>query len=137
MILSKTTSYALRILIQMSQERKTMISAQYLHSILNINRPYLRRLLTDLSKLGFVKSTLGRNGGYVFARQPEEISIYEVIEAIEGNQVFEGCILGVKNCRQSPQCIMHGFWAETSGNMANKLRQTSLASLTSENELHR
>ena len=131
MVLNKTTSYALQILIRMNLENERVISAQYLHDRLGIKRQYLRRLLTDLSKHGFIQSTLGRNGGYVFARRPEKIYVYEVIDAIEGFSSFEGCLLGVKDCRQSPQCVMHGIWEETRTNMLDAFRKTTIAGISS------
>jgi len=62
MALNRTTSYALRILIQMNEEPGKVISAKYLHDLLGIKKQYLRRLLTDLSRHGFIQSALGRKG---------------------------------------------------------------------------
>jgi Rrf2 family nitric oxide-sensitive transcriptional repressor len=132
MILTSTTSYALRILIQMAQNKHLMVSANTLHEILGIRRQYLRRLLTDLAKHGFIKSSRGRNGGFEFARDPGQIYIYEVIDAIEGFTSFEGCLLGVKDCNQSPQCAMHSTWAEAREIMLRTFRSTTLSALKNE-----
>jgi Rrf2 family protein len=129
MILTSTTSYALRILIQMAQDKQNMVSAKTLHDILGIKKQYLRRLLTDLVKHGFIKSSRGRNGGFEFARDPGQIYIYEVIDAIEGFKSFEGCLLGVKDCTQSPQCTMHSIWAEARDVMIRTFRSTTLSAL--------
>ena len=129
MVLSRTSTYALRILIQLSREEDKIVSAQSLHDLLGIKKQYLRRLLTNLAGYGFIKSSLGCNGGYMFARRPEDIFIYEVIEAIEGPDVFEGCLLGVVNCKQSPQCALHSIWTETREKMLNTLRETTVATL--------
>jgi Rrf2 family protein len=132
MILTSTTSYALRILIQMAQDKQNIVSANTLHGILGIRKQYLRRLLTDLVKHGFIKSSRGRNGGFEFARDPGQIYIYEVIDAIEGFISFEGCLLGVKDCTQSPQCAMHSIWADARDMMIHTFRSTTLSSLNSE-----
>jgi Rrf2 family protein len=132
MILTSTTSYALRILINMAQDKHLVVSANTLHEILGIRRQYLRRLLTDLTKHGFIKSSRGRNGGFEFARDPGQIYIYEVIDAIEGFASFEGCLLGVKDCSQSPQCAMHSIWADARDMMIHTFRSTTLSALKKE-----
>jgi Rrf2 family transcriptional regulator, iron-sulfur cluster assembly transcription factor len=129
MIISSTTGYALRILIQMVQDKQKIVSANTLHEILGIKKQYLRRLLTDLAKKGFVKSSRGPNGGFEFARDPNQIYVYEVIDAIEGFASFEGCLLGVKDCNQSPQCVMHSIWADAREMMLRTFRSTTLSAL--------
>jgi Rrf2 family protein len=131
MILTSTTSYALRILIQMAQDKKNTVSALTLHEILGIKKQYLRRILTDLVKYGFIRSSRGRNGGFELAKDPGQIYIYEVIDAIEGFSSFEGCLLGVKDCTQSPQCAMHAIWADTKDLMLRTFRSTTLSALNS------
>jgi Rrf2 family protein len=129
MILLSTTSYAMRILIQMAQDPQKLVSAKTLHDRLGIKKQYLRRILTDLVKHGFIKSSRGRNGGFEFARDPGRIYLYEVIDAIEGFLSFEGCLLGVKDCSQSPQCTMHSIWADARDRMIHTFRSTTLSAL--------
>jgi Rrf2 family nitric oxide-sensitive transcriptional repressor len=129
MILSSTTSYALRILIHMSQNREALVSANTLHEILGIHRQYLRRLLTKLTHDGFIKSSRGKYGGYEFARDPALIYLYEIIDALEGFSGFEGCLLGVTDCNQSPQCKLHSVWADAQKKMLDTFRMTSLSDL--------
>ena len=66
MKLSKTSEYALRILSFMAKDSSHLYSAKYLIEKLNISDKYLRRLMTDLCKAGFIKSIQGRDGGYIF-----------------------------------------------------------------------
>jgi Rrf2 family protein len=132
MIFNSTTSYALRILIQMTRDKQNIVSAKTLHDILGIKKQYLRRLLTDLVKYGFIKSSRGRNGGFEFARDPAGIYLFEVIDAIEGFASFEGCLLGVKDCTQTPQCTMHDIWADARDRMIHTFRSTTLSALKQE-----
>jgi Rrf2 family protein len=127
MIFSSTTRYALRILIQMSQDKDHLVSANTLHEKLGIKRQYLRRLLTDLTRYGFIHSSRGRNGGYELAKDPGQIYLDEIIEAIEGFKSFEGCLLGVTDCNQSPECVMHSVWADSRNAMIHTFRTTTLA----------
>jgi Rrf2 family transcriptional regulator, iron-sulfur cluster assembly transcription factor len=129
MILSKTTTYALRILIFMASGGQVIYSAQSLFENLGISERYLRRLLTTLVKSGFIISAIGRNGGYVFSRPVNSIYVSDVIEAIEGLESFEGCILGVKNCGLAEVCAMHRAFASIKNNLVATFKQISLAEL--------
>jgi Rrf2 family protein len=126
MFLSKTTTYAIRILIFMATDQQPLFSAQYLYEKLNISNRYLRRLLTDLSKHGFITSSRGRNGGFVFARSLETIYISEIIEAVEGTHFLGSCIMGFTDCKLSPVCAMHNPWLEIRNNMNHTFSKTSL-----------
>ncbi len=129
MIRNKTTEYALTILGFMATRNEDMYSAEYLHKQLNIPRRYLRRLLTDLSRHGFLKSTSGRNGGFVFARDLEEINLALVINTLEGYETLCTCILGFSCCIVDKPCIMHDTWMETRSKMVEILSNTTLADL--------
>ena len=135
MILNKTTEYALTILGFMATRNENMYSAEYLHKQLNIPRRYLRRLLTDLSKHGFLKSTSGRNGGFVFARDLKEISLAMIINTIEGSDAIFTCILGFSCCIVDKPCIMHDSWMEARSKMVLTLSNTTLADLKEKYQL--
>ncbi len=107
MILTHTTEYALRILAYMVKEPTRQYSAKYLVDQLKISDKYLRRIMTDLSKAGFIKSVQGRDGGYVFNKNPEEIFLGDVIETIEGLNKHLACVLGFERCSVVNPCALH------------------------------
>ena len=76
MKLSKTSEYALRILIYMAKEPNKLYTATQLVKELGVSDKYLRRLMTDLSKAGFIKSVQGRDGGYTFMKSTNEIFLF-------------------------------------------------------------
>jgi Rrf2 family protein len=80
---------------------------------------YLQRLLTDLSKAGFIVGSRGRAGGFVFAKKPDEIHLSEVVDAIEDMKEFNVCIMGVTDCQMTNKCILHDSW-EVSRNLLVK-----------------
>ena len=129
MILSKTTEYALSVLSFMATRNHGMYAAELLHQELQIPRQYLRRLLTDLSKKGFIVSTRGRNGGFVFAPDVSTINIAQVIDAMEGADAMNTCLLGFTACIVDHPCVMHDLWTESRSNMIATLTKTTLADL--------
>lgn len=123
---SKTSKYALRILGHMAKSENALYSAQQLHKEIDVPEKYLRRLLTDLSKSGFIKSTQGRNGGFAFSRSTSEIFLSEIIDAVDGLDAVNGCILGYDSCAFNFSCPMHEIWEVTRKNVIETITKTSL-----------
>ncbi|MBK6346719.1 MAG: Rrf2 family transcriptional regulator [Bacteroidales bacterium] len=129
MFISKTSEYALRILTYMALNSETQLSATILFEELRIPKRYLMRLLTDLSKSGFIQATRGRSGGYVFARPLESIFFSEIIDSVEGLLSYEGCVLGNPVCPIDKPCAMHHIWDKPKLTFLQTLKTTTLADL--------
>jgi len=123
---SKTSKYALRILGHMAKNKSALYSAQQLHKEIDVPEKYLRRLLTDLSKSGFIKSIQGRNGGFTFSRDTAQIYLSEIVDAVDGLDSISGCILGYDSCAFNYKCPLHEIWEETKKNVLQTLSKTSL-----------
>lgn len=136
MFISKTSEYALRILTYMALNNETQFSAQNLYTKLDIPKRYLMRLLTDLSKSGFIKSTRGRSGGYVFARPLDSIYFSEVIDSVEGILSFEGCVLGNPVCPVDKPCAMHSIWEKPRQAFLETIKTTTFADLKKGENIH-
>lgn len=130
MIVSKTTSYALKTLSFMARDPQKIFSAICLFEALDIPQPYLKRLLTDLSKKGFIKSHKGRSGGFYFSRDINNIYVSEIIEAVEGMDSFNSCIFGNSLCSPDNVCPMHDNWEKMKDQLHSTLTTTSLGDLT-------
>ncbi len=126
MNLSKTSKYAFRVLGYMAKDEKALYSARQLYRENNVPEKYLRRLLTHLSKFGFIKSIQGRQGGFTFARDISKIFLIEIVEAIDGTESIRGCILGYKKCAFNYSCPMHDIWEDAKVHVINTLSNTSL-----------
>ena len=129
MKLSKTSEYAVRILAFMAKDEEKSFSAKYLVEKLRISDKYARRLMTDLTKAALICSTQGRNGGYQFAKNINNITIYEIIDAVEGMDKYSGCILGFDECSDEHPCSMHAVWSSMRDRLIKTFRNTTLADL--------
>ena len=131
---SKTTSYAISVLSFMAKIEGELYSAKKLNEILEIPWPYLRQLLTSLSKSGFIFSTQGRTGGFQLNRPADQIVLAEIIDSVEGLNVLDTCIMGFKQCPFNHTCAMHETWMSTRENILSVLRNTTLSQLKKHNE---
>lgn len=127
MILTKTTEYAVRVLTFMaSQDDRELFSAKYLYEQLNIPYKYLTKLMTNLAKNGCLTSVRGRDGGFRITKKPNEISLAKIIEAVEGMNSFNACILGFHECSSENPCAMHFIWEKNKEEFIKTLETTSL-----------
>ena len=131
---SKTTSYALRILHYMAADSSRLYNAKFLHESLGIPYQYIRGLLKDLSKHGLLLSVSGRNGGFRLKKDPSEIYLSEIIDAVEGLDIMTKCIVGFEECPFDKQCAMHESWIEIRKNILKVLENTSLESFVKEHK---
>ena len=126
MILSKTSQYAIRVLSYMINSDLQVFSAHHLIKTLGIPDKYLRQLLTNLSKAGFIKSIRGRDGGYVFARNANRIYLSEIIDAVDGMDKYHKCLLGFSECDDGHPCSLHEKWAPLREKLLAFINNTTL-----------
>ncbi len=113
----------------MAKDPARRYSAKYLVEKLKISDKYLRRLMTDLSKAGFIRSIQGRDGGYIFDRDLRSIVLSDIIEAVEGMDKYMGCILGFDKCSDDNPCVLHDSWVIIREEFISLFHGVSLADL--------
>ena len=91
-----------------------------------ISRSYLEQLFSRLRRSGLVDSVRGPGGGYCLAREMPEISIAEVIAAVDERLDATRCG-GRENCQDNQPCLTHGLWEELGHEVERYLNGVSLA----------
>ncbi len=94
---------------------------------MNLPRSYTPQVLGILGRAGLAEARAGRDGGYRLTRDPQTISLLEVIEAAEGHLVSERCPIRGGPCRWDDVCPVHPIWVKASEAVRGTLAQTSLA----------
>lgn len=136
MKLTNTSEYALRILAFMAREPERLYSAKYLVEKLKISDKYLRRLMTDLTRAGFIRSIQGRDGGYTFLKPVGDIYLSDVIDAVEGMKRYTGCVLGFDQCSDEHPCVLHHIWVDVRNEFARVFTSHTLKDLK-HSEMHK
>ncbi len=99
---------------------------------------YLGKIFQKLVKGRFVRAMKGRNKGYVFARPPEEISLLELFESMEGGSLFDDCFLRHCECGGTPEnCRIFSIWANATIRIKKSLEETSVATAAWNHPEHR
>lgn len=125
-LLSQGSQYAISAVIALSRQPEgTTVSAADLAKPLNCPAAYLSQILSKLKPSGILDSRRGLNGGVFLARRPDEITLMEVIDAIDGSDFFSKCFLGIEGCGHIEPCPFHAFWSKERTKIQQWLMQTT------------
>ncbi len=94
-----------------------------------IPRSFLAKILQKLVKAKIVRSYRGVKGGFSLVKHPREISVLDVIEAIEGKLQVNLCIDDKKKCSFSRHCPVHSVWNAVQGKVAETLGKANFEDL--------
>jgi Rrf2 family protein len=94
-----------------------------------ISEKYLSLIVIPLRTKGLINSTRGAHGGYTLARPPEEITIEQILEAIEGRPSLVDCIGNSSRCSRADECVTRDVWAALGDTITQALDSVSLHQL--------
>jgi len=126
--LTKRSDYGLRIVQYLAAQRPGYkgTSAEFAEGC-DIPSGNVPTIVSHLSRAEILQCTPGPRGGCVLARPPEEISILEVIEVLEGPLASPRCLLESRLCADGQHCAVHQAWAEARTSLADALAALSVA----------
>jgi Rrf2 family nitric oxide-sensitive transcriptional repressor len=104
-MLSKTVEYALRAAVWLAQSPGTAFSAEAIAQSTAVPRRYLHRVLQDLVKAGLVASQPGPRGGYWLQKPSDEVTVLDIVNAVEPLQRIRRCPLN--RSEQTTLCPLH------------------------------
>ena len=130
MQIPRRVDYGLRAIIYLStQDPEKCCSIAEIARQQNVPKKFLEKIIQDLMRRGLIRSKRGSCGGYTLARLPDQISFYDVIEALEGPIAVNVCMKEELSCDQLPRCAMVGVWSEIQQKVTEVFTRTTLADL--------
>ena len=129
-VIRRNTDYALRLVVELVENfGREPISARQLAKHQNVSETLACKLLQKLSSAKVVKSSMGANGGFELAKEPEKINLYQIIRAIQGDVCFNQCVLDPKSCPRRPKCAVSKKLASMQKYIEESLKETTLNKL--------
>ncbi|MFZ2322878.1 MAG: Rrf2 family transcriptional regulator [Ignavibacteriaceae bacterium] len=108
---SKKCEYGLQaILFMAAHENLCVCPAEEISSKLNIPKEFISKILQSLTESGIVESKKGKAGGFKLAKRPSKIKLIDIVDAIDGLESFNSCVLGFSNCSPDNPCPVHDQW---------------------------
>ncbi len=139
-MLSNTCKYALRALIYLAKNstEKEKVGIKKIAVDLNISSTFLGKILQRLARENILASTKGPHGGFCLSVNPTDLSVYRIIQIIDGEKYFETCLIGMGPCHQdgtdSAQCPVHDRFVQFHGEMSQLFKETSLKQIIEDAE---
>ncbi|NQT63830.1 MAG: Rrf2 family transcriptional regulator [Candidatus Marinimicrobia bacterium] len=127
-LFSRKCEYALQGILYLAEKQYMgNISAEQIATDLNISRDFISKTLQSLVKDGIIQSHRGKSGGFSLARDPDSMSLLDIILIIDGNSVFESCVLGLPTCSTESPCPVHNKWGPIREASRKMLENTTVA----------
>ena len=133
--LTKKADYGLMALKYLAEHAETpALSAKDVADAYGIPAQLLAKILQRLTKTGLLRSSAGMNGGYALARDPRQISAFEVIHAIDGPLFLTSCTKGTKPCDLTPNCTIKEPLARVNETIIGVLKSISIHDLAEQEQ---
>ncbi|MDJ0664819.1 MAG: Rrf2 family transcriptional regulator [Acidimicrobiia bacterium] len=129
---TRRTDYGVRALINLAQQYPQGQAAPAISKDMEIPVGFLRQVLQELGRAGLVSSQPGRSGGYSLTRDPNQITLHEVIEALEGRNEDPACALDGGPCHWEKACALHWVWMAAKDAFTNTLQSATLAQIAAD-----
>lgn len=141
MQITRQADYALRAMLYLARHEQTRNEPNWKPATTSkiaqeklIPSSFLAKIISQLSIARLVNTLRGASGGVMLARDPENISLLDVVEAIDGPITLCECTKDPFLCSFGSNCPLHEVWCETQNELVENLRSVSLAHLIAREE---
>lgn len=136
--LTRACDYALRVMTRLAEfPVGNIVHLPALAYSENIPSHFLSKILQQLTRVGYVKSHRGAAGGYSLKKSPADITLLEIVEAINGPIVLNQCLSPGQRCERMPWCSIYGVCAEARDKVLEVFGGVTLMDVVVRNKLNR
>lgn len=130
MQITRQADYALRAMLYLARpDTKKPVATHEIAKEQEIPASFLAKIISQLSIAGLIETSRGAKGGVKIKRQPEDISLLDVIEAIDGPIVIEDCTLDPSTCAFGDKCPIHDVFTEAREEIVRKFKESTFDKL--------
>ena len=134
MQITRAAEYAIRgVLYLCSQPKGAVCLLNEISEKQNIPPSFLSKIFQNLSRAGYVNSSRGTGGGFSLLKDPREITLLDIVEAIDGQIALNVCMSNGSMCDNKPTCAVHRVWGDAQSYLTNLLDQSTFAALAEKN----
>lgn len=129
MYITRKIDYALRLLVVLGSSTSKSMTSEDLSTAINVPRQFTLKIAQALTKAGFITAQRGVGGGIRLARDPETVTLSEIISATESNRALNTCLVNPDYCTQRPYCAAHHELRAIQNVLDAELKRVTLAQL--------
>lgn len=129
---SKACEYGIRGMLYIARKSRegARVGIKEISKAIDSPEPFMAKILQDLSRKGLVLSIKGPNGGFFMEVRHLRNSLADIVTAIDGDQLFTGCGLGLRACNEKKPCPIHFEFKEIRSGLKSMLESTALEEFT-------
>jgi Rrf2 family protein len=135
MLITRETDYAVRTVLYLARDRDRTANVTEVAHAMRIPKSFLAKVLQRLVRHHILASMRGVNGGFRLARKPSEISLLDIMEAIQGPAGINVCAVDSRQCSLSATCSVHPVWVELRQEFEKKLKKQTIDKLAGNDKL--
>lgn len=125
-MISQTVEYALRAIVTIAQQNGRPCTAKEIAATTQVPAPYLSKLMQGLVKNGVVTSQRGLRGGFLLCKSPDDLTLLEVVDAVEPFQRIRRCPLGIQS-HAGTLCPLHEQLDSIMADAEKRLRELTVS----------
>ena len=129
MQITRQADYAVRAVLHLARNGDQRTATSSIAEEQHIPPSFLAKIISQLSIAGLLHTSRGARGGVTLAREPREINLLEVIEAIDGPIQLNECVESDGACAFEEACPLRPVWCEAQEELVNRLKGTNFKSL--------
>ena len=130
MLLSKACEYGLRAVLYLTERTgEGYVPIRSVSDALGIPYHFLAKIVQTLAQADILTSSRGPNGGVALARPPSQITLKEIVLAVDGASIFTECVLGLPGCGDQQPCPLHDQWTPARDRIHRMFDHVSLAEM--------
>lgn len=130
MRLTRAGEYAIRCVLYLAMHsERTLIGRKEIAEAMDVPAQFLGKVAQQLARAGIISIRQGSQGGYELVRRSEDITLLNVIEAIDGEIFLNDCISRPESCDRQTICSVHHVWENARRQLRSTLGATTLAEL--------
>ncbi len=129
-MISTSVEYALRAAVILAYQHDSPMTGEQIASRAHVPTPYLLKLMQLLVRGGVVRSQRGRGGGFSLSREPDQITIWDILDAVEPYQRISACPLGDE--KHTMLCPLHRKVDQALEHVEKAFRNTTLAEVVTD-----
>lgn len=129
-IFSKKCELGIQAVLFLSVKKNKLIyRAEEISDELKVPKEFVSKVLQILTASGIVGSKKGKSGGFYLSKKPSQIRLIDIVEAIDGLEVFNECVLGFPGCSAEKPCPVHDKWGMVRDETLKMLKEQTLEQL--------
>ncbi len=125
MQITRQADYAIRAVRYLAKQGSSKnVATSTVAKEMQIPASFLAKIISQLSIAGLLRTSRGARGGVLLAREPKDISVLDVVEAIDGPILLNECVGTNKPCNFESDCLVHPIWQEVQESLVGRLAAT-------------